>query len=704
MQKGNIGVSSENIFPVIKKFLYSEHEIFLRELISNATDAVSKLKVLANTGEFKGNIENLQIRVSIDKDKGTLTVSDSGLGMTEDEVTRYINQIAFSSAGEFLDKYKDSASSIIGHFGLGFYSAFMVSERVEIVTKSWQENAEAVSWSCTGSPEYEMKKVEKDTVGTDVILYLDKDSKEFLEEDRIEGILTKFCRFLPVPIAFGEEKEWKDGKMVETGKEKIINNPNPLWKKKPADINEEEYKAFYHELYPGSYEEPLFNIHLNVDYPFNLTGILYFPKIKDRFELQKNKIQLYCNQVFVTDSVENIVPDYLMLLHGVIDSPDIPLNVSRSYLQGDPNVKKISSHITKKVADKLQEIFKTNRDEFEKKWSDLRVFIQYGIISDEKFAEKADKFFMFTNIEDKNFTLEEYEKLVKENQTDKDKKTIYLYTSDTDEQFTFIKNAQDKGYDVLKMNGFLDSHYINYFEEKNKDIRFSRVDSDTIDNLIRKEDKASVSLSEIERDRLKIAFNKVLPTDKQFFLTFEENGEKELPVTITKSEFTRRMKDMAAVGGGPSFYKDLPDNFSFVINSSHPLIKELNSKIHQSLGEDLTKLEIDEEKIKKASAKIEEEERKASKDGLPEDKKAELDEMRSNLQEIEKKKEGMMEGFSQEAKVLNQLTDIAFLAHGMLKGEALNNFVKRSVDLIDIDTTIQKAKKKKASAKDKAKD
>lgn len=695
MQKGNIGVSSENIFPVIKKFLYSEHEIFLRELISNATDAISKLKVLANNGEFKGEVPSPLIRVSIDKKKKTLTVSDNGIGMTEEEVNRYINQIAFSSAGEFLEKYKENTSAIIGHFGLGFYSAFMVSEKVDLITRSYKEGAVPVQWSCDGSPAYEMKETVRKEAGTDVVLHLDKDSEEFLEESRIEEILKKFCRFLPVPIAFGEEKEWKDGKWVETGKEKIINNTDPLWKKKPADIKEEDYAAFYKELYAGTFEEPLFNIHLNVDYPFNLTGILYFPKIRDRFEVQKNKIQLYCNQVYVTDSVENIVPDYLMLLHGVIDSPDIPLNVSRSYLQGDPNVKKISSHITKKVADKLLEIFNNKRDEFEKKWDDLKVFIQYGIISDEKFAEKADKFFLFTSTEGKKYTMEEYEKLIKENQTDKNKQLIYLYSTNKEEQYSSINEAKEKGYDVLMMDGFLDAHFINHFEQKKKDVRFTRVDSDTPDNLIRKEDEKKVSLKENEQQRVRIAFEKVFPVDRHFMVRFEEAGENQLPVTITVSEYTRRMKDMAAMGGGYSFYKDLPDQYSFVVNASHPLIREINTKIDQNLGEELSVVEKRIEELEAKEKPLEEERSKSKEYKLSDEKEQKLSDIRKEKEDAEKEREQKLAAFADELKITRQLTDIAMLAHGILKGEALNHFVKRSIELIDVESTIQKSRKKK---------
>lgn len=695
MQKGNIGVSSENIFPVIKKFLYSEHEIFLRELISNATDAISKLQVLANNGEFKGEITQPLIRVSVDKKKKTLTVSDNGIGMTEDEVNRYINQIAFSSAGEFLEKYKENTSAIIGHFGLGFYSSFMVSEKVEIITRSYKEGSVPVKWSCDGSPAYELSETKKDTAGTDVILYLDKDSEEFLEENRIEEILKKFCRFLPVPIAFGKEKEWKDKKWEETDKDKIINNTQPLWKKKPVDIKDEEYGTFYKELYPGSFDEPLFNIHLNVDYPFNLTGILYFPKIRDRFEVQKNKIQLYSNQVFVTDSVENIVPDYLMLLHGVIDSPDIPLNVSRSYLQGDPNVKKISSHITKKVADKLQEIFNNKRDELENKWEDLKVFIQYGMVSDEKFAEKAEKFFLFTNTEGKHFTLEEYEKLIKENQTDKNKQLVYLYATNREEQYSSINEAREKGYDVLMMNGFLDAHFINYMEQKKKDTRFSRVDSDTPDNLIRKEDEKKVTLPEKDQNRVRIAFEKVFPSDRHFNVRFEESGESQLPVTITVSEYTRRMKDMAAMGGGYSFYKDMPDQYSFVVNTSHPLIQEICTKIDQNIGEELQNDEAVISELAEKEKPLEEERQKSKEYKLSDEKEKLLEDIRKEKEEKEKQLEKKISDFSGELKITRQLTDIAMLAHGILKGEALNHFVKRSIDLIDVETTIKKSRGRK---------
>src|SRR5664280_309909 len=574
METGKIGVTTENIFPIIKKFLYSDHEIFLRELISNAVDATQKLKTLAAVGDYKGVIGDTTIRVSVDKKKKTIKVSDSGVGMTKEELDKYLNQIAFSSANEFLDKYKDQSNAIIGHFGLGFYSSFMVSDKVEVITKSYQDGAQSVKWTCDGSPEFSIEEVEKDGVGTDVILYIDKESKGFLEEGKVEQLLKKYCKFLPVEIAFGKEKEWKDGKSVETGKDKIINNTKPAWTLKPADLKEEDYMKFYRELYPTG-DDPLFYIHLNVDYPFKLTGILYFPKIKSNIEIQKNKIQLYSNQVFVTDSVEGIVPEFLTLLHGVLDSPDIPLNVSRSYLQSDSNVKKISSHITKKVADRLNDIFKNKREEFEKKWDNLKLFIEYGMITDEKFYEKASKFALLKNTEDKYFTFEEYEKLIKDNQTDIHKTLIYLYSTNKTDQFTYIENAKNKGYDVLIMDGQLDVHLINQLETKLKDTRFVRVDSDVVDKLIQKEETRESKLSEEQKDDLKSVFNVKVKSKDIYNVVFETLDENEAPVIITQSEFMRRMKDMSAMGGGMNFYGELPDSYNLVINPNHQIVNKI---------------------------------------------------------------------------------------------------------------------------------
>ena len=555
METGKIGVTTENIFPIIKKFLYSDHEIFLRELISNAVDATQKLKTLAAVGDYKGEIVDSTIRVSVDKKKKTIKVSDRGIGMTKEELDKYLNQIAFSSANDFLDKYKDQSSAIIGHFGLGFYSSFMVSDKVEVITKSYQDGAQAVKWSCDGSPEFSIEEVEKGKIGTDVILYIDKESKDFLDENKIEQLLKKYCKFLPVEIAFGKVKEWKDGKNVETDKDNIINNTKPAWTLKPADLKEEDYKNFYRELYPSG-DDPLFYIHLNVDYPFKLTGILYFPKIKNNIEIQKNKIQLYSNQVFVTDSVEGIVPEFLTLLHGVIDSPDIPLNVSRSYLQSDSNVKKISSHITKKVADRLNDIFKNNREEFEKKWDNLKLFIEYGMITEEKFYEKASKFALLKNTEDKYFTFEEYEKLIKETQTDKNKTLIYLYSTNKTDQFSYIDKARNKGYDVLLLDGQLDIHLINQLESKLKDTRFVRVDSDVVDKLIQKEETRESKLTEDQKDDLKSVFSVKVKSKEIYNVVFETLDENEAPVIITQSEFMRRMKDMSQIGGGMKFYAD----------------------------------------------------------------------------------------------------------------------------------------------------
>lgn len=548
MQTGKIGVTTENIFPIIKKFLYSDHEIFLRELISNAIDATQKLKTLASVGDYKGELGDLTIRVELDKKKKTIRVSDRGIGMTGEEIKKYINQIAFSSAEDFLEKYKSQGNVIIGHFGLGFYSTFMVSDKVEILTQSCKKGTKAVQWTCDGSPEYTLDDAEKGEVGTDVTLHLDKDSKEFLDEARIEGILKKFCRFLPVEIAFGKEKEWKDGKEVTTDRDHIINDTKPLWTRKPADLKDEDYNKFYHDLYPVA-DEPLFNIHLNVDYPFHLTGILYFPRIKSNIEVQKNKIQLYCNQVFVTDSVEGIVPEFLTLLHGVIDSPDIPLNVSRSYLQSDPNVKKISAHITKKVADRLEELFKKDRKEFEKKWDDLKLFIEYGMMSEEKFHERGMKFALLKNTDSKYFTLDEYEKLIKSNQTDKNNTLVYLYASDKEDQYSYIDKATSKGYDVLLMDGQLDTHFINHLEQKLSSTRFARVDSDVIDKLIRKEDIKEADLPTEELEEMRQVFEGVLPDKEKFYISFETLSPADAPIIITQSEFMRRMKDMSELAG-----------------------------------------------------------------------------------------------------------------------------------------------------------
>ena len=681
MQKGTIGVSTENIFPIIKKFLYSEHEIFLRELISNAIDATNKLKTLASHEEFKGNTENLRISVSIDSKKKTLTVSDQGIGMTNEEVDKYINQIAFSGAGEFLEKYKDNAN-IIGHFGLGFYSLFMVAKKVDLVTLSYKEGAKPVKWSCDGSPEFTLTEAKKTEVGTDVILYLDDENKEYLEETKIKELLDKYCKFLPVEIAFGKEKEWKDGKYVETEKDLIINNTKPLWVRKPADLKEEDYKSFYKELYPALYDEPLFNIHMNIDYPFNLTGILYFPKIKNNFEIQKNKIQLYCNQVFVTDQVQDIVPEYLTLLHGVIDSPDIPLNVSRSYLQGDPNVKKIASHITKKVADRLQEIFKNNRPDFENKWDDLKIFIQYGMLSDEKFYERAEKFALLKNIDGKFFTFEEYQTLVKENQTDKHKNTIYLYATEKQEQYSYIEAAKNKGYDILLMDGQLDAHFINQLENKLKNVQFKRVDADTIEKIIEKEEIAKVNLTEDEQMELRHIFFGAIPEKERFFISFEALSEKDSPVLITRSEYMRRMKDMSAMSGGQGMYGNLPDSYSLVINANHSLINKISKQKVKDLKQNLEEFKLNLEPLKQEKTKLEDTLKGKKEEEIMSADKDKKEELSKKIEDIENSKRDQLEGFGKENKIVNQIIDLALLSHNLLKGEALTKFLNRSVDLI----------------------
>jgi molecular chaperone HtpG len=616
-QTGHIGVTTENIFPIIKKFLYSDHEIFLRELVSNAVDATQKLKTLASVGEFKGELGDLSIKISLDKKKNTLTISDRGIGLSAEEIEKYINQIALSSANDFLDKYKKDANAIIGHFGLGFYSAFMVSKKVEIITKSWKEEAPAMKWVCDGSPEYTMMETKKEDRGTDIILYIDSDSKDFLEKSRIETLLKKYCRFLPVPIAFGKKSEWKDGKSVDTEEDNIINETSPLWTRKPSELKDEDYIAFYKELYPFS-DDPLFWIHLNVDYPFNLTGILYFPKVKNGIDLQKNKIRLYCNQVYVTDSVEGIVPEFLTLLHGVIDSPDIPLNVSRSYLQSDSNVKKISSYITKKVADRLDDIFKNDRPQFESKWDSLKIFIEYGIITEEKFYERASKFVLIKNSENTYYTLEEYKSLIETNQTDKEGNLIYLYTTNKDEQFAYIDAAKEKAYDVLIMDGQLDVHFMNTLERQLEKSRFVRVDGDVIDNLIKKSDSQEVKLGDDERKELVEFFKSAIPAMEKtdFIVGFEHLSEKGTPVTITQNEFMRRMKEMAEMQGGMNFYGEMPTSYNMTVNLDAPVIKKI-------------------------------------------------------LSDKENNKE-----------TLGQLVDLALLSNGLLKGEALSKFIKRSLELI----------------------
>jgi len=636
---------------------------------------------LATVGDYKGVIGDTTIRVSVDKKKKTIKVSDSGIGMTKEELDKYLNQIAFSSANDFLDKYKDQSGAIIGHFGLGFYSSFMVSDKVEVITKSYQDGAQAVKWSCDGSPEFSIDEVEKENIGTDVILYIDKESKDFLEESRIEQLLKKYCKFLPVEIAFGKEKEWKDGKSVETGKDKIINNTKPAWTLKPADLKAEDYMKFYHELYPAG-DDPLFYIHLNVDYPFKLTGILYFPKIKSNIEIQKNKIQLYCNQVFVTDSVEGIVPEFLTLLHGVIDSPDIPLNVSRSYLQSDSNVKKISSHITKKVADRLNDIFKNKREEFEKKWDNLKLFIEYGMITEEKFYEKASKFALLKNTDDKYFTFEEYEKIIRENQTDKNKTLIYLYSTNKTDQFTYIDKAKSKGYDVLLLDGQLDVHLINQLESKLKDTRFVRVDSDVVDKLIQKEETRESKLSEEQKDDLKSVFNVKVKTKEIYNVVFETLDENEAPVIITQSEFMRRMKDMSQMGGGMNFYGELPDSYNLVVNPNHQIVNKISEDLQIQEGTKLAENNTEKKRIKEEIAFTEQEHKKKKTEEISQVEKDDLEKLRKELSDVENVRKDILESYGAGNKVVKQLIDLALLANNMLRGEELSTFVKRSVELL----------------------
>ena len=686
MSTGKIGVTSENIFPVIKKFLYSEQEIFLRELVSNAVDATTKAKALARKGDLKEELGDLTVRVKVDKEAKTITVSDHGIGMTAEEVDKYINQIAFSSAGDFLEKYKDSIDAIIGHFGLGFYSAFMVSEKVDIITKSWQPDSKAVKWSCDGSPEYTMEDADRTERGTDIILHIDADSTEYLEDSRIETLLKKYCMFLPVAIGFGKEKEWKDDKYVETGKDKIVNDTEPLWLKKPADLKDEDYKAFYKKLYPGTYEDPLFNIHLNVDYPFNLTGILYFPKIRTNLEVQKNKIQLYCNQVFVTDSVEGIVPEFLTLLHGVLDSPDIPLNVSRSYLQSDSNVKKISNHITKKVSDKLTDLFKNHRDDFEKKWDDLKLFIQYGMLTNDKFYESAKDFFLYKNTEGKYFTFDEYKNIIKDNQTDKNKTVIALYATDKEEQYSFVSAAKEKGYDVLVMDSAFDAHFINQIEQKNQDIRFMRVDSDTLDKLIRKDDNPVSQLTDAEKKDYSAIFDSQTPKDskKNFTVEFDTLSADDMPVIITQSEFMRRMKDMGKLGGPESnFYNNLPDNLNLVVNEAHPLVKQLIADAKAATADEVSGLEKELAPLKSDLESLEKLTKDKKDEEISTEEKDKKSELQKKISDIETRRKGLFENFAAGNKLVKQLIDLALLANNMLRGEDLTKFVKRSVELIE---------------------
>ena len=681
MQKGTIGVTSENIFPIIKKFLYSDHEIFLRELISNAVDATQKLKAISSTGEFKGETGDIRIKISSDPQKGTITVSDNGIGMTEEEVQKYINQIAFSSAGEFLDKYKDQLNCIIGHFGLGFYSAFMVSKKVEIQTLSWKEGAEPVKWSCLGDPSYEMTKGKRKERGTDIILHLDDESKDYAEKDKINYLLNKYCKFLPVEIVFGKETEWKDGKQVDTDNDKIVNNPSPLWTKKPADLKEEDYMAFYRELYPMQ-EDPLFYIHLNVDYPFNLTGVLYFPKIKDKIEMSRNKIQLYCNQVFVTDSVENIVPDFLTLLHGVIDSPDIPLNVSRSYLQSDSNVKKISSHITKKVADRLEDLFKNERPSLEEKWDNLKLFIEYGMLTDEKFSERAEKFALLKNTDSKYFSYEEYKTAIEPNQTDKNKRLVYLYATDAQEQYTYIESAKNRGYDVLLFDSQLDAHFVNLLESKFKDSSFVRVDSDHIDKLILKEELTKPDLTQDEQKDISAAFEAALPAGSHYSVVIENLGENDGAVLITRSEFMRRYREMSAMNGGMNFYNSLPESYTVTVNYQHPVIKKIIDEKNESLSGTVAQIGDKLAEPKSLLVKINEKTGKLKEEEIDRADKDEKEKLESEIEKLEGERKEIMSKFGKENDLIRQVCDLALLSNGMLKGEDLSRFVKRSLSLI----------------------
>lgn len=683
MQKGNIGVTTENIFPIIKKFLYSDHEIFLRELVSNAVDATQKLKTLAATGDFKGELGDLTVRVKVDKENGTITISDRGLGMTAEEIDKYINQIAFSGANDFLEKYKDDANAIIGHFGLGFYSAFMVAKTVDIVTLSYKEGAKAVKWSCDGSPEFTLEEAERSDRGTDIILHVDEDCKEFLEESRLQGLLTKYCHFLAVPVAFGKKKEWKDGKQVETDEDNLINDTCPIWTKKPSDLKEEDYKKFYRDLYPMA-DEPLFWIHLNVDYPFNLTGVLYFPKIKSNIDLQRNKIQLYCNQVYVTDSVEGIVPDFLTLLHGVIDSPDIPLNVSRSYLQSDSNVKKISTYITKKVSDRLQSIFKNDRKEFEEKWDDLKIFINYGMLTQEDFYEKASKFALFKDTDNKYYTFEEYQTLIKDNQTDKNGSLIYLYANNLDEQYTYIDAAKNKGYNVLLMDGQLDVPMINMLEQKFEKSHFTRVDSDIVDRLIVKEDQKGEELPHDKQEVLSSLFKGQMPKVKktEFHVEAHALGENNAPIVITQAEYMRRMKDMASIQPGMSFYGEMPDMFNLVLNSDHRLIKQVLSDAETACAEKLVPVESEIAMLTLRRNEFQKAQEGKKDEEIPTAEKDELNDVEKKIEAQKAEKENILNGYATGNKVVHQLIDLALLQNNMLKGEALTNFVKRSVEMI----------------------
>ena len=681
MQKGNIGVTTENIFPVIKKFLYSENEIFLRELVSNAVDATQKIKTLASMGDFKGELGDLTVEVKLDKK--TITVSDRGIGMTAEEIDKYINQIAFSGANDFLEKYKNDANAIIGHFGLGFYSAFMVAKKVEIITKSCKEGAQAVKWTCEGSPEFTLEETDKPGRGTDIVLYIDDDCKEFLEESRIEGLLKKYCRFLPVPVAFGKKKEWKDGKQVETKENNIINDTTPLWTRTPSELKDEDYKKFYSQLYPMS-DEPLFWIHLNVDYPFNLTGILYFPKVKSNVELNKNKIQLYCNQVYVTDSVEGIVPDFLTLLHGVLDSPDIPLNVSRSYLQSDSNVKKISTYITKKVSDRLQDIFKKDRKQFEEKWNDLKIFIDYGMLTQEDFYDRAKDFALFTDTDGKNYTFDEYKTLIKDNQTDKDGNLIYLYANNKDEQYSFIEGATNKGYNVLLMDGQLDIAVVSMLEQKLEKCRFTRVDSDVIDNLIVKEDKKANTLNSSQIEAINNIFKFQMPKlpKTEFEVITQAMGENNIPIILTQSEYMRRMKEMANIQTGMSFYGEMPNMYNVVLNSDHQLVKNIINDEEAQCAASVQPIQQQMDEVNKQRNELKDQQKGKKDDEISQADKDKVNELDKQWDELKKQKENLYAEYASKNPQVKQLIDLALLQNGLLKGEALSNFIKRSIELM----------------------
>ena len=683
MQKGNIGVTTENIFPVIKKFLYSDHEIFLREMVSNAIDATQKMKTLAEKGDFKGELGDLTVHISLDEKKGTLTISDRGIGMTAEEIDKYINQIAFSGVTDFLDKYKDTANAIIGHFGLGFYSAFMVSKKVEIITRSYQEGAQAVKWTCDGSPEFTIEDTEKADRGSDIVLYIDDDCKEFLEKQKIQELLNKYCKFLPVPVAFGKKTEWKDGKQVDTEEDNVINNVEPLWTKTPSTLKDEDYKQFYRTLYPMQ-DEPLFWIHLNVDYPFNLTGILYFPRIKSNIELQRNKIQLYCNQVFVTDQVEGIVPEFLTLLHGVIDSPDIPLNVSRSYLQSDRDVKKISTYITKKVADRLNSIFKENRKEYEEKWDDLKIFIHYGMLSQDDFYDRAKDFALLKDVDGKYFTFDEYKTLIKENQTDKDGNLVYLYANNKEEQYTFIEGARNKGYSILLMDGELDTPVVSMLEQKLEKSRFTRVDGDIIDRLIVKDDTPKNELGKEEADNLSQVFRSQMPKleKAEFYVEVQSLGEQSQPVVITQSEYMRRMKDMSRFQPGMAFYGQMPDSYNLVLNSDHPLVKRVLDDTTANTAEALKPIDAEIKGLDARLAAINQAQSKKKYDELTQEEKDEKSNTQKAIDEQREKKNQLIADYAKGNSIVHQLIDLALLQNGMLKGAALDTFLKRSVELI----------------------